>query len=86
MAKKSLGHVELQWTCPNCETVNPGLVKVCEGCIIASVPSKEDDNPDHIHLFTEDQLKKDFLDSGATSVKVEYVLNSMIIYARCDNV
>lgn len=32
MAKKSLGHVELQWTCPNCTTVNPGPVKICEGC------------------------------------------------------
>jgi ribosomal protein L40E len=39
MAKKSLGHVELQWTCPNCKTVNPGLVKVCEGC---GAPQPED--------------------------------------------
>jgi ribosomal protein L40E len=39
MAKKSLGHIELHWTCPNCETVNPGLVKICEGC---GAPQPED--------------------------------------------
>ncbi len=39
MAKKSLGHIELQWTCPNCGTINPGPVKVCEGC---GAPQPED--------------------------------------------
>jgi len=32
MAKKSLGHVELQWTCPNCSTRNPGPQKTCPNC------------------------------------------------------
>jgi hypothetical protein len=32
MAKKKIGYVELQWECPNCGTINPGPVKVCEGC------------------------------------------------------
>ncbi|MEM7343536.1 MAG: zinc ribbon domain-containing protein [Chloroflexota bacterium] len=32
MAKKSLGHVQLQWTCPNCETRNPGPQKLCSNC------------------------------------------------------
>ena len=32
MAKKSLGHVELQWTCPNCQGINPGPVKTCQAC------------------------------------------------------
>ena len=32
MAKKKLGHVELQWTCPNCGGINPGSAKTCQAC------------------------------------------------------
>lgn len=32
MAKKTLGYVELEWTCPNCETKNPGMQKTCKSC------------------------------------------------------
>jgi ribosomal protein L40E len=32
MAKKTLGYVELQWTCPNCGGINPGPVKTCTQC------------------------------------------------------
>lgn len=32
MAKQSLGYVELEWTCPSCNTRNPGRVKVCGNC------------------------------------------------------
>lgn len=32
MAKKTLGYMELEWTCPNCGTKNPGMVKTCKNC------------------------------------------------------
>lgn len=32
MTKKRLGYVELEWTCPNCATRNPGPNKFCNGC------------------------------------------------------
>lgn len=32
MTKKSLGYVHLVWTCPNCDTRNPGPQKVCSSC------------------------------------------------------
>ncbi|HEX2622616.1 MAG TPA: zinc ribbon domain-containing protein [Phototrophicaceae bacterium] len=32
MTKKTLGYVELEWTCPNCATNNPGLQKTCKNC------------------------------------------------------
>ncbi len=32
MARKDLGYVELEWTCPNCQTRNPGLKKTCQSC------------------------------------------------------
>lgn len=32
MVRKTVGYVQLQWTCPNCNTKNPGLVKLCKSC------------------------------------------------------
>lgn len=32
MTKKTLGYVELEWTCPNCGTKNPGMMKTCHTC------------------------------------------------------
>src|SRR5258707_1924805 len=32
MSKKTLGYMELEWTCPNCGNKNPGMVKTCKAC------------------------------------------------------
>ncbi|MFZ5910896.1 MAG: double zinc ribbon domain-containing protein [Chloroflexota bacterium] len=32
MARKSLGYVKTEWTCPNCSTRNPGPQKTCVNC------------------------------------------------------
>ena len=32
MTKKELGYVEMQWTCPNCGTINPGISRTCQQC------------------------------------------------------
>ena len=32
MARKSKGFIELEWTCPNCETRNKGSEKTCVNC------------------------------------------------------
>jgi ribosomal protein L40E len=32
MAKKTLGYAELQWTCPNCNGINPGTQQDCSSC------------------------------------------------------
>jgi hypothetical protein len=39
MARKKIGHIELQWTCPNCNSVNPGPEKLCGNC---GAPQPED--------------------------------------------
>ncbi|NIW46975.1 MAG: hypothetical protein GWN14_19120 [candidate division Zixibacteria bacterium] len=39
MTEKKIGYVELQWECPNCGTINPGQIKVCQGC---GAPQPED--------------------------------------------
>lgn len=49
---------------------------------IVSVPSREDDNPEHIHLFDARRLDALLRGAGATSVRIEHVLNHMIALAR----
>jgi DNA-directed RNA polymerase subunit RPC12/RpoP len=39
MTKKNLGYVQLEWTCPACETRNPGPAKKCTNC---GAPQPED--------------------------------------------
>lgn len=57
-------------------------VRVASGYVIASVPSKEDDNPEHLHLFDARGFESLFLDAGARSVKVDHVLNHMIAVVK----
>lgn len=39
MVKKTVGYVQLEWTCPNCGAKNPGPEKTCAGC---GAPQPED--------------------------------------------
>lgn len=56
-------------------------VRVSRRFVIASVPSKEDDNPEHIHLFDAAALERMFKAAGASRVRFEYVLNHIIALA-----
>ena len=57
-------------------------IRVAANWVVASVPSKADDNPQHIQLFGKDDLEQLFLEAGAVTVQVEHVLNHRIILAR----
>lgn len=54
------------------------VLRVASRFVIASVPSHEDDNPEHIRLFTRDSLTELFEGAGAERVQIVYVLNHMI--------
>jgi hypothetical protein len=53
-------------------------VRVARRCIIVSVPSKEDDNPEHIHLFTRASLHSLLQEAGAGRVHFDGVLNHLL--------
>jgi ubiquinone/menaquinone biosynthesis C-methylase UbiE len=57
-------------------------VRVARRYVVASVPSKEDDNPGHVNLFDARGFESLFLDAGARGVKVEHVLNHMIAVVK----
>jgi 2-polyprenyl-3-methyl-5-hydroxy-6-metoxy-1,4-benzoquinol methylase len=57
-------------------------VRVARAYVIASVPSKEDDNPEHVNLFDARGVEALFLGAGARGVKVEHVLNHMIAVVK----
>jgi ubiquinone/menaquinone biosynthesis C-methylase UbiE len=54
------------------------LIRVSRRYLIISVPSKEDNNPDHIHLFTEKKLRESFDKYSIKKIAFQYVPGHMI--------
>ena len=57
------------------------LMRVARRFIVASVPSKEDDNPEHVQLFDKESFAALFTAAGARSASVSYVRGHMICFA-----
>jgi SAM-dependent methyltransferase len=57
-------------------------LRVARRFVVLSVPSKDDDNPEHIHLFTRGSLEKLLLAGGAARVSFDGVPNHLIAVAR----
>ena len=55
MARKTLGHVELEWTCKRCGTVNPGLEKTCTNCGSPMGDEDQFELPDEQKLITDEE-------------------------------
>jgi DNA-directed RNA polymerase subunit RPC12/RpoP len=53
MPQKTLGYVELEWTCKRCGTKNPGLQKTCSNCGAPMAATDEFELPDEQKLITE---------------------------------
>lgn len=58
------------------------LLRVARRFVVASVPSKADDNPQHIQLFGPEDLRTLFSTAGAHDVRVDHVLNHRIAVVR----
>ena len=66
---------------PDTEAVVRNAVRLARNYVIVSVPSKPDDNPEHIHLFSNEDLKKLFLKNGCSKVKFMSVTNHNVMVA-----
>ena len=67
---------------PDTEAVVRNAVRLAKNYIIVSVPSKPDNNPEHIHLFTNEDLKSLFLENGCGKVKFMSVTNHRVMIAK----
>lgn len=54
------------------------VVRVTRSVVVASVPAKPDDNPEHVRLFDRDSLTATFREAGARHVQIEHVLNHLV--------
>jgi 2-polyprenyl-3-methyl-5-hydroxy-6-metoxy-1,4-benzoquinol methylase len=71
---------------PRPEIVAREVLRVARRAVIASVPSKPDENPEHLRLFTAGSLAQLFLDAASTigrmvKVRCEFVLNHIVAVA-----
>lgn len=57
------------------------VCRVARRFVLFSVPSKADDNPEHIHLFTQQQLRTLLAEQDVTRVHFDYVLNHLTVIA-----
>lgn len=56
-------------------------LRAARHAVVASVPSREDDNPEHIQLFDRARIERTFREAGARRVTVEYVLGHAVALA-----
>ena len=66
---------------PDTERAVRNAVRLARNYVIVSVPSKLDDNPEHIHLFSNEDLKNHFLAAGCPKVKFMSVTNHRVMIA-----
>lgn len=67
------------------ENVNDAIknaIRLSKNFIVITVPSKEDNNPEHIHLLTKNKLTKIFNDLGVYNLKFSGVNGHLVLIAR----
>ena len=69
---------------PDVESAIRSAVETARKYVIVTVPSKEDSNPEHIHLLTKDVLTRYFNACGVTKLSFESVPGHLFMIARID--
>jgi len=59
-----------------------GAMKIARRFVLVSVPSVPDDNPEHLHLFSPQQIQEMAEHAGASRTTIEHVLNHRIVLLR----
>lgn len=56
MARKTVGYVKMEWTCPNCGTRNPGTNAVCSNCATPQPKDVQFEQVAQEELITDEAL------------------------------
>lgn len=64
------------------ESAIKNAVRLARHFVVVTVPSKEDDNPEHIHLLTKDMLTKYFNACGVTKLSFDGVPGHLFMIGR----
>lgn len=67
---------------PDVKTAIRNAVKLSNKYIVVTVPSKADDNPEHVHLLTREKLTEYFGDCGVKSLSFDGVQGHLFMIAR----
>ena len=67
---------------PDVKSAIKNAINLSKKYIVVTVPSKEDDNPEHIHFLTKVVLTKYFNDFGVTNLKFSGVNGHLFLIAR----
>lgn len=66
---------------PHAERAVKAAVKIARKYVVVTVPSKPDNNPEHIHLFTKDKLTKMFTSAGCKKLHFDGVEGHIFMVA-----
>lgn len=67
---------------PDAEPALAEVVRVCERALLITVPSRPDDNPEHIHLFDEERLRRMLAAYGVSRIKCDGVPGHLTLLAH----
>ena len=69
---------------PDVEAAVRAAVRAARRHVVVTVPSKEDDNPEHIHLLTKDKLTEMFIAAGVKRLSFDGVPGHLFMIASID--
>ena len=69
---------------PDAEKAVASAVRMAKQCVVVTVPSKPDDNPEHIHLLTREKLTRLFFAAGCTRLHFDGVEGHLFLIAATD--
>lgn len=70
---------------PDVESAVRAAVRLARRCVIITVPSKPDNNPEHIHLLTKPVLTELFSRAGCTKLSFDGVNGHLFMAARLED-
>ena len=69
---------------PNVRAAIAAAVRIARKYVVVTVPSKEDDNPEHIHLLTKSTLTEYFNSAGAYKLSFDGVPGHLFLIAKVE--